>query len=212
MGRGVTLCGSHLDGPGHVCAFFDSRAEEYDVLAPFYSEGLAAGEEVITVVGADRTADHRHRLELHGINVAKAEEAGRLHVIPADDWYLRGGPFGAQRMYTLVQEALADLQKQGRRARGAGVMDWAVDGRTDTRELLAYESRVNFLIEKYDATLLCVYDINHVSGRMLMELLGTHPYVIHGRTLRRNPYYTPAMDRLREVLMSDGPSQSQATN
>lgn len=67
-----------------------------------------------------------------------------LHVLTADDWYMKGGPFGAARMYGLVQEALAELQKKGRRARGAGVMDWALHGGADTREAMEYESRVNF--------------------------------------------------------------------
>ena len=201
--RPVTLCGCQLEEPGHICAFFNSRAEEYDILAPFFSEGLSEDEEIISVVGADRYSEHCRQLEEHGIDVPKATEDGLLHVIPADDWYLKGGPFGASRMYELVQGALADLEKKGRRARGAGVMDWALNGGADTKELLEYESRANFLIERYDATLLCVYDLHEVSGPMLMELLATHPYVIHGRTLRENPFYTPPVERLREVLESD---------
>src|SRR6185312_10784500 len=107
--RAVTLCGCRLAEPGHICAFFDSRAEEYEVLAPFYSEGLGFDEEIITVVDADRYADHCRRLQEHGIDVPKAMEDGMLHVLTADDWYMRGGPFGAARMYELVQGALADL-------------------------------------------------------------------------------------------------------
>jgi len=210
--RAVTLCGCELEKPGHICAFFDSRDEEYDILAPFYSEGLGADEEVITVVGADRYADHCRRLQTHGIDVPKALEDGMLHVVTADDWYMKGGPFGAARMYDLVQGTLAELQRKGRRARGAGVMDWVLHGGTDTKEVMEYESRVNFLIETYDATLLCVYDINEISGRMLMELLTTHPYVILGRTLRENPYYVPPLDRLREVLLRDTPSHAAASN
>jgi hypothetical protein len=206
--RTVTLCGRQLDKPGHICAFFDSRVEEYAVLAPFYREGLGLDEEVITVVGADRCTDHCRRLEDHGIDVAAALENGRLHVIPADDWYLKGGPFGAARMYDLVQGALAELRRNGRRARGSGVMDWALHGGADMKELMEYESRVNFLIEAYDATLLCVYDINEISGRMLMEILQTHPYVIFGRVLRENPYYRPPLERLREVLQTMSPSSS----
>lgn len=122
-----------------------------------------------TLWGADRYADHCRRLQTHGIDVAKAMEDGMLHVVTADDWYMKGGPFGATRMYDLVQGALAELQRKGRRARGAGVMDWALHGGTDTKEVMEYESRVNFLIETYDGTLLCVYDLNEVSGRMLMD-------------------------------------------
>jgi hypothetical protein len=178
-------------------------------MAPFYREGLDQGEEVISVVAADRYADHCRRLETHGIDVSKATEDGLLHLLTADEWYMKGGPFGASRMYELVHGSLAELQRKGRRARGAGVMDWAVRGDVDTRELMEYESRVNFLIDTYDATLLCLYDINEISGRMLMELLSTHPYIIYGRELRENPYYVQPLERLREVLRTDADQSRQ---
>jgi hypothetical protein len=104
------------------------------------------------------------------------------------------------------------LQRKGRRARGAGVMDWALHGAADTKELMEYESRVNFLIDMYDATLLCVYDINEISARMLTELLATHPYTILGGVLRENPCYVQPLERLREVLRTDGSSQSASSN
>ncbi len=169
---------------------------------------MDSDDEIITVVGADRYTEHQRQLESHGIDVTKAVTEGRLHVITADDWYMKGGSFSAGRMYALVQQALADLQRKGRRARGAGAMEWALQGAVDTRELMEYEARENFLIAKYDATLLCVYDLNEISGRMLMDILVTHPYIIHGRALRKNPYYVPAIERLREVLTPDGPSHA----
>ena len=44
------LCGRSLESPGHICAFFDSREQQYDVLSPYYKEGLDSGEEVVTIV------------------------------------------------------------------------------------------------------------------------------------------------------------------
>lgn len=37
----VTLCGRQLQEPGHICAFFDSRSKEYDVLVPYYEHWIA---------------------------------------------------------------------------------------------------------------------------------------------------------------------------
>ena len=201
--RKVSLCGRQLDEPGHICAFFDSREEEYDVLAPFYSEGISLDEEIISVVGADRYEDHCRRLQTHGIDVAKETEDGNLHVLTADDWYMKGGPFGATRMYELVQGALADLQRKGRRARGSGVMDWAFHGGAEPNELMVYESRVNFLVPTYECTLMCVYDVNQLNEEMMANLLETHPYVIEGRQLRENPRYLPPVEWLRKSLLTN---------
>ncbi|HXD47358.1 MAG TPA: MEDS domain-containing protein [Gemmatimonadaceae bacterium] len=204
--RKVTLCGRALDEPGHICAFFDSRTEEYDILAPYYKEGIELDERVITIVDSHRQADHRARLASKGIDVPTAVNDGRLAILTAEETYMKGGKFGAERMYEMLQGALAEAEQDGRRVRTSGVMDWALNGAAGTEELMEYESRVNFLVPKYDCTLLCVYDINEISGRMMMEILSTHPYIVHGRRVRENPYYVQPIDRLREVLLpTSGP-------
>jgi hypothetical protein len=207
--RTVTLCGRELEEPGHICAFFDSRTEEYDVLTPYYREGIALDEEVINIVDAKRHRDHCERLKAKGIDVDAETEAGRLQVLTAEETYMKGGRFGAQRMYELLHGALADARRKGRRVRTSGVMDWALHGAAGTEELMDYESRVNFLVPTYDCTLLCVYDINEISGRMMMDILSTHPYIVHGRRIRENPYYVAPLDRLREVLLPDAPAATQ---
>ena len=209
--RTVTLCGRALEEPGHICAFFDSRVEEYDILAPYYREGIELDEEVITIVDAEREKDHRTRIQAHGIDVDQATTGGRLQVLRSEETYTKGGRFGAERMYELLHGALADARHRGHRVRTSGVMDWATRGHAGTEELMEYESRVNFLVPSYDCTLLCVYDINEISGRMMMEILSTHPYIIHNRRIRENPYYVAPIERLREVLLPDTPSASLST-
>ena len=110
---------------------------------------------------------------------------GRLQVLTAEDTYMKGGRFGAHRMYEMLQGALAEAQRNGQRVRTSGVMDWALHGAAGTEELMEYESRVNFLVPTYECTLLCVYDINEISGRMMMEILTTHPYIMHGKRYAR---------------------------
>jgi hypothetical protein len=201
--RTVTLCGRALSEPGHICAFFDSRKEEYDTLIPYFKEGIELDEEVINIVDSDQRADHLKRLSSQNIDVDAAEESGRLRVLTSEETYTKGGRFGATRMYETLQGALADAQRKGRRVRTSGVMDWATRGHAGTEELMQYESRVNFLVPTYECTLLCVYDIAEISGRTMMEILQTHSYVIYGGRVRENPYYTPPIERLREVLLPD---------
>jgi hypothetical protein len=44
----------------------------------------------------------------------------------------------------------------------------------------------------------------------MMEILATHPYIVHGRRIRENPYYVAPIERLREVLLPDAPAASAA--
>jgi hypothetical protein len=46
----VVLAGSDLGDLRHVCAFFPSDNEEYDVLLPFIKTGLAHGEKAIHAI------------------------------------------------------------------------------------------------------------------------------------------------------------------
>ena len=102
-----------------------------------------------------------------------------------------------------LQGALAEAHRKGHRVRTSGVMDWALHGAAGIEELMEYESRVNFLVPTYDCTLLCVYDINEISGRMMMDILATHPYVVLNRRVRENPYYVAPLERLRQVLLPE---------
>ena len=43
----VHLCGQDIQRPGHICAFFDSREEEYDILIPYLREGVNKGEKIL---------------------------------------------------------------------------------------------------------------------------------------------------------------------
>src|SRR6266436_8947415 len=51
-GRPIWLAGSVLGNRCHVCAFFNGRDEEYEVLLPFVRDGLERGEKVVHTVHA----------------------------------------------------------------------------------------------------------------------------------------------------------------
>jgi hypothetical protein len=212
--RTVTLCGRPLKRPGHICAFFDSREQEYSVLAPYYREGLEAGEEIITIVDAGNESDHYARLRANGIDVQAAVDADRLKVYTDEHTFTLGGRFDSQRMYDLLQGALHSARQHGLHVRASSVMDWATDGCAGTEELMQYEAKVNVLVPLYDCTLLCVYDLAKLSGGMVMDILATHPYVLHRRRVLQSAHYVPPLEILREVLLENGshptPTSTQA--
>jgi hypothetical protein len=206
----VTLCGRSLGQPGHICAFFDSRDEQYDILAPFYREGLDQGEQVINIVDRDCEGSHFAHLIRRGIDADEAIASGSLKVFAAEETYVVGGSFAAERMYDLLQGALASARRSGWRVRATGVMDWSQRGYPGTGELLEYEARVNVLVPIYDCTLLCVYDMDRLDARTMMDVLATHPYVIYRQQILQNPYYRPPLEVLRDMLVHDGPTRRAA--
>lgn len=188
--RKATLCGEPLNGLMHVCAFVDSREQQYEILLPFLKEGVECRDCLLSIVAPEHRADHLLRLRGAGIEASPLSEAGQLLLRTFEDAYLKDGYFSADRMLAMVEAALTDARGAGFSAlRGFGEMDWALSGLPGTDELIEYEARLNYLAPKFNDPLVCVYDINKFSGRVLTDILCTHPKVILGGRIHDNPYF-----------------------
>jgi hypothetical protein len=194
----LTLAGRPLQH-FHVCAFFNSRDEEYEVLTPFFEEGIANGEKNVHLVNPDDLEEHRKRLDSGGIDVALCEACGQLEIVPWSQAYLEGGTFDRDRMLNTLDQLTGQSEEGGyKRLRIMGNMDWASDKSVDTTELIAYEAEVNDVLARNKQPAVCVYDISKVSGEMMMDVLRTHPLTLVGGVLKENPFYTPAAQLLQE--------------
>ena len=142
----VTLCGEVLTGPLHICAFFDSREEQYEILLPWLTEGINNKEEVLTILASDAHKDHFKRLSNAGIPVQEALENKQLKVVATEDSYLQGECFAAERMFNIVEQAVIDAETGPYGMfRGCGDMEWALKNLPGTDELIEYEARLNYL-------------------------------------------------------------------
>ena len=184
----ATICGKEIHGAAHICAFIDSREQQYEIMLPFLKEGVERGEGLVTITDPANTEDHLARLGNAGLDLAELAAQGHMVDVRADQCYTRGGRFSGDEMYAILEQAADQALERGfSRARGFGEMQWAREGLPGTEELIAYESRVNYLSSKLLA--ICVYDVGTMSGRMMLDILNTHPQVIIGGQVHENPYY-----------------------
>ena len=57
-------------------------------------------------------------------------------------------------------------------------------------EVVELESGATVLADRYPSVIVCMYDINAVSGRLVLDGgFGTHPLTVCRGALRHNPYY-----------------------
>jgi hypothetical protein len=192
--RSIRLCGEDIDQPGHICAFFSSRDEEYETLIPYLKDGVDVGEQVVNVLDEARLRDHRARLEAASVPV----DDGRLLVSSSEDTYLAGGIFDMARMVAFVRDHLVAAAADGRCVRTAGWMDWLYREAPGSERAMEYEARMNLLVPTFDCTFMCVYDLTKLHGEMLVDILATHPYVVLRGQIRQNPFYV-----LPEVYLSE---------
>ena len=149
--QSVHLAGSILDRARHVCAFFHSREEEYRVLLPFIQEGIEHGEKAYHIIKSDHRPAHRRRLQAAGIDTVAAERRGQLDILAWEDAYLRDGHFNQERMLALIEKVLTDGKAQGYAlSRLVANMEWALEDRPGVEDLVEYETRLNYVLPKYD--------------------------------------------------------------
>ena len=196
----ILLATSDLGDTRHVCAFFRSDDEEYDVLLPFIKQGLDQGEKAIHVVDEDRREDHLRRLEAAGIDTAAATARRQFELRGSVDTYLQQGRFDQDRMLARFEQWADDgVAGPFPRSRIICRMDWASEGGSLVNDVIEFESRVNDLWRRYDDVVVCTYRLDRIRGDDVIDMMRTHPVVIIGSLLQRNPFYVPP-ERFIQVL------------
>src|SRR5437868_2973557 len=78
-------------------------------------------------------------------------------------------------------------------------MEWALLERPGVDDLLEYETRLNYMLPKYDDPGICTYDLSKFSASAVMDIMRTHPVVIVGEVLQENPFFVPPDQFLLEI-------------
>lgn len=186
----AVICGQVIRGRKHICAFVDSRDEQFEILMPFLRDGFQQADFMMTIMDAANAEDYRCRCQAAGVDLDAHEASGKAPAYRFENTYLEQGRFSADRMIALIRKCVEDSRNNGYpRIRGFGEMHWALRDLPGTEELIEYESRVNDVWDEYQDPIVCVYDVNKFSGRVLMDILATHPKVILGGKIVENPYY-----------------------
>jgi hypothetical protein len=196
----ISLAGSQLGEVRHVCAFFNSDDEEYRVLLPFIRDGFECGDQAVHVVNPDQRRDHLERLAAAGIDPASAEQSGRLELRINTEAYLRDGRFDQDRMLAAFERMASGNAEGGfPLSRICCRMDWAIEDRSYIDDLVEFESRVNDVWRSHDDAVICTYQLGKFGGDTVIDIMRTHPMIIIGGLLHRNPFYVPPEEFLREV-------------
>lgn len=196
----VRCAGGILGRQRHICAFFNGIDEEHRILRSFLKDGFERGEKEFHIVDPQLREDHLKRLAQAGINVEQALESGQLEVRRWQDAYLRGDHFDQDAMLALIEEVFQSAAAAGYPlTRLLAHMEWALLDRPGVDDLVEYETRLNYVLPKYDNPVICTYDLSKFSASMTMDILRTHPVVIIGGVMQENPFFVPPDQFLLEI-------------
>ena len=198
--RPIHVAGGTLGRDCHICAFFNGPDEEYRVLRSFITDGLGGGEKSFHIVDPRMRDDHLRRLGEAGIDVDRVMATGQLEVRPWEEAHLQGGVFEQDAMLHLVEEVLKSNAASGYPlTRILAHMEWALLDKPGVDDLVEYETRVNYVLPRYYAPVICAYDLSKFSASVVMDVMRTHPMVIIGGVLQENPFFVPPDQFLLEI-------------
>lgn len=203
----IAFAGCELAETRHVCAFFNSDEEAYQVLLPFIADGFRCNHKAVHIVNPGEDRAHRERLTAAGIDLHGAEQLGQFDLKINTEAYLHEGRFDPDRMLG-VFEHVATQPSPYPLSRIVCSMDWAAGDAPCIDRLIEFESRVNNLWQRTEDAVICVYNLDKFSGDTVIDIMRTHPMVIIGGTLQRNPFYVPPEQFLQELRERRPPARA----
>jgi MEDS: MEthanogen/methylotroph, DcmR Sensory domain len=183
--------GVPLEPGDHICALYVSQTERDQIMLPFLRAGLQAGHKCFCVVDSSPTSQVLEDLGDDDATLAALSEH-QLELFTAGETYLRTRPFSTEGILDFLRENVQVAAAEGDYAfsRITGEMPWALHDLPDEREeFFRYEAELNRFAPQYPQAILCLYDLGHFGGGILLDLLRTHPKLVVSGQLVENPYY-----------------------
>ena len=176
--------------PGtHICAFFRGVAERDEIMVPYLREGLREGDKCMCIID-DEVDGVRTALGADPDPAAPANDH-QLDICSSKETYLRRGTFSTQEMLDFWDDSVgAALKEDGFPfVRSTGETTWTVKELPGLYDFLTYEAELNRFLPRYPQVILCLYDLDHFGGQILVDILKTHPKVLMGGTVLENLHY-----------------------
>lgn len=176
----------------HLCLLFTTREEEFSAVIPFLRLGLERGERCVYIVDENTAGEVLRALTDDGADTAAAVASGALIVISKRESYLKNGYFDPDLMIRFLEESAREAKSQGCAAlRVTGEMTWALGPEPGVEKVLEYEAKLNDVIRRGDLVVLCQYNRARFGPALIKEVIHTHPYVISGGVVAKNPFFIP---------------------
>ncbi|HEX4165806.1 MAG TPA: MEDS domain-containing protein [Bryobacteraceae bacterium] len=161
---------------------------------------MEQGDRAFHIVNPSLRSEHTQRIAEAGIDTARAEVEGQLEVIGWDEAPLLGGRFNQTAMLSLLPVLLNDERTRGFPVtRFIADMSWVLNDPGALDRLLEFECGANLALPKAGDIVICAYDLDKFSAAVVIDALRTHPIVLIGGIVQRNPFYVPPEQLLKEL-------------
>lgn len=176
-----------------MCHVYNDDAERDMVLEKYVTSGLSANEKVIVLVDADTPLEIDQYLHNIGLSVERERNVGQFVIDSFQKVYCPDGKFDAQRMIEKWKELCTASQKEDyaviRTAGEALCTQMHIPG---TEQWTDYEAGLDNIVSRYPFSgILCQYDVSMYCGKLILDIISAHPFMVVREQIVKNPYYIP---------------------
>jgi signal transduction histidine kinase len=179
-----------IDVHEHLCFVYETQRQRFSASVPFLKRGLERGEKCMYIAKGHAESDaFRQAMSAQGVDVNWALEKGQLVFAHSSDPDLKQ-IVEPDSMIRFLAKISREVKASGLPAlRLIGEMTWARNLRPGPEALIEYEAKLNDFLHQTDCVALCQYNRKAFSPEVILGVLRTHPIVIHGELISKNPYY-----------------------
>jgi len=187
----------------HLCLIYNTQEEQLAAAVPFILLGLEREERCIYIADDNDVATILHKMKNEGVNVDSAIKSAALAVITKEDAYLKQGYFDPGWMIDFIKELVDKARADGFKAlRVTGEMTWALGEEQGLDRLMEYEAKLNYFFPQNDVLAVCQYNRSRFHPETIKKAIHTHPLVISGSMVYKNPDYLPPDEFLKPDAVS----------
>jgi PAS domain S-box-containing protein len=175
VGKALESQATGLPWGAHLCQFYRSSDELFEILAPYFQEGLAQNEACVWVTSPplepeQAAAALRQRIPEFDRRLSR----GQIQIVRQEDWYFRRGRLkAAAEILKAWQAKAAEVGTQGFHGlRISGDTRWLDrESRVGFRE---YEKTVNESLAGFRIKALCTYPLEALGAADIVDVMSHH--------------------------------------
>jgi hypothetical protein len=174
--------GERVSPGDHVAYFWQTEAEFAEGVGVIET-GLRRADHCVLFGYEEANEKVCNVLRRRGFDVDALVAAGRLTLL--------GGHADGDLMLANIGASFDDALKRGAKMiRLLGNIGWGVANWPSEKDILAFESKVTGAAKAFPSVVVCMYDVERLSGRVVVRgAYETHPLTFCRNVLRENPYY-----------------------
>ena len=188
----------------HFCHFYETKADLFDILVPYFHAGLEANESCIwVVIDAAEQAETRELLRGALPDLDRREANGDIEIVVVNEWRLEDGSVDIPRIFNGWNAKLAQALASGHEGLRIGAnAAWIPVEMVNRKYKDQIEHQFQRMMDRQRILALCAYPLQGMPAAQLFDIAAAHHFLIARAQGRWKVVETPELVHARQELVT----------